>query len=479
MTFYLYILLLYITNICADVTVFDRDDSAKAIYRSLDFPALFGPDLPHEGTEGYVVAIQPDDGCGNITKPEPYHASAVWIALIARSPDKCKYVHKVYNAQKAGYKAVIVHNVGSDLIWQMAGDGGLEQNAINISAVFISESAGSRLREYAYHSGWSRQHKVRVDGRLPSLDWGEYFLPFVVTLCVCLMIILAFFIVRCIRDRQRRNRHRLSRRNLRKIPTKPYHEGDPYDCCAICLDDYVENEKLRVLPCDHAFHQKCIDPWLTKNRRVCPMCKRRILLPGEWDPGSDAENSTYDSDDEEAAERRPLLANAANAAEVSHRSVPVSPSSDRSETSTQTSLRTTGTALSAAMARAQCPHGCVQNDECSHARRSTAGSANLAYSSSDDDYLPPQARANPTIVHILTENEEPEPESTTASTSTLGSANGDEEAPAPKKARSAKRPKEAKKKTKKSSKRSSKSPPNGSSDEPPAGSSGRGGNVIV
>lgn len=49
---------------------------------------------------------------------------------------------------------------------------------------------------------------------------------------------------------------------------------------------------------------KCIDPWLTKNRRVCPVCKGKVVLPGMADPTdseSEAENAV--------TERTPLVTN--------------------------------------------------------------------------------------------------------------------------------------------------------------------------
>lgn len=38
---------------------------------------------------------------------------------------------------------------------------------------------------------------------------------------------------------------------------------------------------------------KCIDPWLTKNRRVCPVCKRKVIAGGPH-----ATDSETESDDE-------------------------------------------------------------------------------------------------------------------------------------------------------------------------------------
>lgn len=46
-------------------------------------------------------------------------------------------------------------------------------------------------------------------------------------------------------------RNRLPRSALNKLRTKKFVKDDPWDVCAICLDDYVEGAKLRILPCEH------------------------------------------------------------------------------------------------------------------------------------------------------------------------------------------------------------------------------------
>ncbi|XP_053222312.1 RING finger protein 122 isoform X1 [Podarcis raffonei] len=50
--------------------------------------------------------------------------------------------------------------------------------------------------------------------------------------------------------------------------------------CAVCLEDFKVKDELGVLPCQHAFHRKCLVKWL-EVRCVCPMCNKPIAGPAE------------------------------------------------------------------------------------------------------------------------------------------------------------------------------------------------------
>ena len=76
---------------------------------------------------------------------------------------------------------------------------------------------------------------------------------------------------------------------VRSLPTltvgeqRPEHVGGE---CAVCLSEFKPGDELRVLPCTHCFHAKCVDQWLLGNGRsraqsstssrglpTCPLCK--------------------------------------------------------------------------------------------------------------------------------------------------------------------------------------------------------------
>ncbi|BFY98142.1 hypothetical protein BsWGS_01182 [Bradybaena similaris] len=43
--------------------------------------------------------------------------------------------------------------------------------------------------------------------------------------------------------------------------------------CVVCMCDFEAKQLLRVLPCSHEFHAKCVDKWL-KTNRTCPICRQ-------------------------------------------------------------------------------------------------------------------------------------------------------------------------------------------------------------
>ncbi|MCL7030985.1 hypothetical protein MKW94_000095 [Papaver nudicaule] len=46
--------------------------------------------------------------------------------------------------------------------------------------------------------------------------------------------------------------------------------------CIICLSEFGPGEPLRILPkCNHGFHQRCIDKWLTSHSS-CPTCRHNL-----------------------------------------------------------------------------------------------------------------------------------------------------------------------------------------------------------
>uniref|UniRef100_A0A1I8ILT1 RING-type domain-containing protein n=1 Tax=Macrostomum lignano TaxID=282301 RepID=A0A1I8ILT1_9PLAT len=196
---------------------------------------------------GIVVNTSPMNACHSV-QPPPHlrNDSLAWIALVTRDSSLstgCPFDVKVLNAQTAGYNAVLSCTF---------------QRPFHCSV--------SALLNFAF-----------------PFDFHVYVISFAVIIGVCLLLSLLVWGIKFYRDWRHSRRNRLPRSSLKKLTVKKFEKGkDLYDCCAICLEDFVPGEKLRILPCNHAYHTKCVDPWLLKSRSTCPVCKRRVF-PGSAD----------------------------------------------------------------------------------------------------------------------------------------------------------------------------------------------------
>jgi E3 ubiquitin-protein ligase ATL10/75/76/77/78 len=71
----------------------------------------------------------------------------------------------------------------------------------------------------------------------------------------------------------------IQKKDLKALPATVYSTGYPLGAldCPICLAEFIEGEKVRVLPdCCHSFHADCIDAWLVSNAS-CPSCRHSLL----------------------------------------------------------------------------------------------------------------------------------------------------------------------------------------------------------
>ncbi|GMH04607.1 hypothetical protein Nepgr_006447 [Nepenthes gracilis] len=66
------------------------------------------------------------------------------------------------------------------------------------------------------------------------------------------------------------------------LPLKSYKEPNAVktahdlEQCYICLDEYENGDKIRILPCHHEYHMSCVDKWLKEIHGVCPLCRGNV-----------------------------------------------------------------------------------------------------------------------------------------------------------------------------------------------------------
>uniref|UniRef100_A0A8C2V7Y7 E3 ubiquitin-protein ligase ZNRF4 n=1 Tax=Chinchilla lanigera TaxID=34839 RepID=A0A8C2V7Y7_CHILA len=221
---------------------------SRAVVRAVsvdfaDMPALFGVPLAPQGVRGYLTEARPANACQPIEGPQPGDNGSLGGILVRMAP------------------------VSEGLRRQIA-----------IPAVFVGEAASQDLR-VILRCDKSAQVVLLPDAPACPDPHQQPALAVAWTLGHSLApVAVAFLVLRRLGLWARGwwcRAPSVKTQTRQKAQVRVYTRHS--DLCAICLDQYEEGDELKILPCSHAYHCSCIDPWLAQApHRACPLCKRPV-----------------------------------------------------------------------------------------------------------------------------------------------------------------------------------------------------------
>lgn len=170
---------------------------------------------------------------------------------------------------------------------------------------FEYNSISSNFRLFGVMSFFHWPRRLLRDGGTPPSRAANFDTNMVIILAALLCALICALginsIVRCIlrcatginqeavdAAPPRFGRKGLRKAALRQIPVAVYgaEQGVGSTECPICLGEFLDGDKIRVLPkCHHCFHIKCVDVWLASHSS-CPTC-RQSLAEETAEPGGE------------------------------------------------------------------------------------------------------------------------------------------------------------------------------------------------
>ncbi|KTG39278.1 hypothetical protein cypCar_00016876 [Cyprinus carpio] len=179
-----------------------------------DLPALFGPPLPKDGLVGVLVEARPQNACMPIDPPpvsptpaDP-NSTTKYIVLIRRYD--CNFDIKVLHAQQARFQ-VASHMFTTYTIME----------EIEIPSVFTSYYASQILHSFIIPE---KGAYVILKPEF-SFPLSYYLIPFTGVVGIIFIVMVIILIVRCVQHRKRLRKNRLSKEQLKKIPTHKFVKG--------------------------------------------------------------------------------------------------------------------------------------------------------------------------------------------------------------------------------------------------------------
>ncbi|KAH0973547.1 hypothetical protein GBA52_025703 [Prunus armeniaca] len=215
-----------------------------------DLPAKFAIAVNSSGICGALLISDPLDACSSLRNGlRPNETDKTRFALIVRG--ECAFKDKVQNAQNAGFHGAIVYDDRDKgkLVYMM-----IESVNITIHAVFVSKASGEVLKEHAL----GEEGECCIFPFQNETAWTVLAISFISFLVILGILIIAIFAPRHWLYSQGRNQlpKSVDTKIVEALPCFTFSSSGLGEChsedtCAICLENYKDEEILKVLPCQH------------------------------------------------------------------------------------------------------------------------------------------------------------------------------------------------------------------------------------
>lgn len=261
------------SDVQGEITVKNKFNSTVAVF--FDIQLGYSSTIPADGVLGKLVTSEPEDGCSPIkSPPNRTDPNILWFVLVRRFPCsfrikvciagrqlynavvvhilKDPFAQQINNAVTAGYDGIIIYNAevppknvtyshGNTSHYIAFGSDGEDSSSylnvnpfeldsievthrsfdLGIPAVLISNEDGTTLKSlYLYEKNYFILITPEFEQNMLT-----YLLPFAVIVGICLLFLVIFRIMKCLRDQQNQRRSRLPSKLLKKLTITKYHKG--------------------------------------------------------------------------------------------------------------------------------------------------------------------------------------------------------------------------------------------------------------
>jgi len=274
-----FLLLHFLLTECLGLTLNITNDGQSNILIFNHTTANFGIRFSDSSYErsAPLIATEPEDGCNGIENGAELEGK---IVIVKRG--KCPFFEKALNVDFYKGKGLVVGNDEGDQLVLMLPM--RTRDDVNIPCVFISKS------NYDLAVKTLSQTNSVMATLSPREEYPINFLwrpPQGLTTIIIYMLLtfpFAWAVLTLLRACSRIPKLRTVKNKVRVIPEVIFNSEKleangiklTNDSCPICLADFEEKTRIKLLPCDHGFHQECIEPWIKQHSDSCPLCRETV-----------------------------------------------------------------------------------------------------------------------------------------------------------------------------------------------------------